>query len=297
MRFDRSLLALITLLVFLQLALAAKVPRQAQDGSTSTIASTSEDASTSADASASSSVVVTSDKPSSSAAHTSAAITSHSTTRTSSTSPSSSAFLDQPLGNNTSKGDPLPLTPKLTPGIGIAGVVLLVSGMTYCVVGIRSKWVYISGSAAYLGSLAVVVLICYLMNPPVKPAVQGAYFVAAFFTGLVMGVLALIFKEITQGLGCLLGGFCLAMWFLVLKPDGLIGSQVGKAILIGVMSLAAFALSFSHYTRDYGLLACTSFAGATITVLGIDCFAKGGLKEFWLWLWGKRIVCKHQSRG
>lgn len=126
------------------------------------------------------------------------------------------------------------------------------------------------------------------MNPPVSPAVQGAFFIAAFFTGVTLGGLSLIFQEVTEGLGCLLGGFCLSMWFLVLKPDGLIGSQGGRAIFIACMSVAAFSLSFSSYTRNHGLIVCISFAGATITVLGIDCFSKAGLKEFWLWLWSKR---------
>ena len=84
----------------------------------------------------------------------------------------------------------------------------------------------------------------------------------------------------------MLGGFCLAMWFLVLKPDGLIESRGGRAIFIGIFSVAAWSLSFSHYTRTYGLIVCISFAGATIAVLGIDCFSRAGMKEFWLYLWG-----------
>ncbi|KAI7234634.1 hypothetical protein KC330_g4707 [Hortaea werneckii] len=42
------------------------------------------------------------------------------------------------------------------------------------------------------------------MNPPVSDAIQGAYMVAAVITGLIFGALALIFKEVTEGLGCLL---------------------------------------------------------------------------------------------
>lgn len=126
------------------------------------------------------------------------------------------------------------------------------------------------------------------MNPPVTDAVQGAFFVAAFIPALLAGGVAYIFKDITEGLGCMLGGFCLSMWFLVLKAGGLITSTTGRAIFIGVFSAVGWALSFSHYTRTYGLIGCTSFAGATITVLGIDCFSRAGLKEFWLYIWGKQ---------
>lgn len=130
------------------------------------------------------------------------------------------------------------------------------------------------------------------MNPPVSDAVQGAYMVAAVAIGTIFGALSLIFKDVTEGLGCLLGGFCLAMWFLVLSPGGLISSTTGRAIMIAALCLAFLSLSFSHHTRSYGLIFCTSFAGAQIAIIGIDCFSGVGLKEFWIYLWSKRFPCK-----
>ncbi|KAF2084666.1 hypothetical protein K490DRAFT_48714, partial [Saccharata proteae CBS 121410] len=182
-------------------------------------------------------------------------------------------------------GKGLPLQPKITPAIGIAGIVLIATGVIYTLIGIKKRWISISLSTAYLVALAVTVLIVYVMNPPVTDAIQGAFFVASCVTGVIFGAVALIFPDVTDGLGCLLGGFCVSMWFLVLKDGGLIISTTGKAIFIALMSLAGFSLSFSHYTRSYGLIACTSFAGATIIILGIDCYSRAGLKEFWLYLW------------
>ncbi|RYN23117.1 hypothetical protein AA0112_g9550 [Alternaria arborescens] len=181
--------------------------------------------------------------------------------------------------------DPLPIHPKLTPAMGITGVLLLLSGIGYAIVGIKNKWVYVFGSAAYLTALAVTVLIVYLMNPPVSDAIQGAFFVAAFFTGVIFGILSLVFSDITEGFGCLLGGFCLSMWFLSVKDGGLITSGTGRAIFIGCMSAGGYSLAFSHYTRTYGLIASIAFSGATATILGIDCLAGSGWKEFWLYLW------------
>jgi hypothetical protein len=123
------------------------------------------------------------------------------------------------------------------------------------------------------------------MNPPVSNGIQGAFFVAAFVTGVIFGVLSLVFADITEGFGCLLGGFCLSMWFMSLKSGGLIGSSTGRAIFIGCMSAGGYSLSFSHYTRNYGLIASISFSGATAAILGIDCLARSGWKEFWLYLW------------
>ncbi|KAE8381378.1 hypothetical protein BDV26DRAFT_255453 [Aspergillus bertholletiae] len=123
------------------------------------------------------------------------------------------------------------------------------------------------------------------MNPPVRVAVQGAYLVAIFFTGVTFGALSLVFKELTEGLGCLLGGFCCSMWLLSLKSGGLLTETNSKSGFIGAISVAFYALSFSHYTRPYGLMASTGISGGTSVALGIDCFSRAGWKEFWLYIW------------
>jgi hypothetical protein len=53
------------------------------------------------------------------------------------------------------------------------------------------------------------------------------------------------------------------------------------------MSAGGYSLSFSHHTRNYGLIVSIAFSGATATILGIDCLSRAGLKEFWLYLWGE----------
>lgn len=180
----------------------------------------------------------------------------------------------------------LPLEPRITPALSIGGVVLLLTGIVYALIGVKNRWVHVFLSTAYLASLAVLVLILYVLNPPVSNAVQGAYFVGILMSGLIFGGGALVFKEVTEGLGCLLGGFCLSMWLLTLKEGGLMTSTGGKAIFIAVFAVVCWSLSFSHYTRPYGLIGSTSFSGATSFVLGIDCFSRGGYKEFWVYIWG-----------
>ena len=123
------------------------------------------------------------------------------------------------------------------------------------------------------------------MSPPVSNAIQGAYFVAIFVTGLIFAAGSLVFQEVTEGLGCILGGYCLAMWLLTLKAGGTIMSEGGKAIFIAIFAVVAWSMSFSHYTRPYGIIGSTSFSGATAIVLGIDCFSRAGYKEFWLYIW------------
>jgi hypothetical protein len=185
----------------------------------------------------------------------------------------------------TATPNALPLQPEITPGLSVAGILLILSGVAYTLVGIKNKWLHIYFSAAYLASLAVTVLILYVMNSPVNNAIQGAYVVAIAMTGLILGGAAIVFTEMTEGLGCLLGGFCFSMWLLVLKPGGLLTSTSGKSIFIAAFTLAAFSTSFTRYTRPYGLIIFISFGGATATVLGIDCFSRAGLKEYWAYLW------------
>lgn len=180
----------------------------------------------------------------------------------------------------------LPLTPVVTPGWGVAGAILIVTGVVYTLIGIKNNCLHAFGSAAYLSSLCTTVLIVYVMVLPVSNAIQGAYVVAVVCTGLLLGGGAIVFRDLTESLGCLLGGFCFSMWLLSLHDGGLLqDNTTGKVIFIIVFTLAGFSLYFSQYTRAYGLMALMSFAGATVIVLGIDCFSRAGLKEFWAWIW------------
>lgn len=180
----------------------------------------------------------------------------------------------------------LPVTPELTPGWGVAGAILIITGAAYALVGIRTRWVHCFFSVAFLAAVGVTVLIIYVMTPPIRDAIQGAYVVAVVCTGVVLGGAGLIFRDVVECLGCLLGGFCLAMWLLTLKAGGLTGSGgAGTIIFICVFSGAGFAGYFSRWTRPQYMIACIALNGATATVIGIDCFSRAGLKEFWAWIW------------
>ena len=186
---------------------------------------------------------------------------------------------------NTTHIEGLPIHPEITPALSVAGALLILTGIFYTLIGIKTKWLHVFLSPAYLAGLGVTILIIYVMGPPVSNAIQGAFFVAACVTGIIAGGVSVMFADITEGLGCFLGGFCLSMWFLVLKSGGLISSTTGKIIFISLFTVGGFALYLSHWTRPYALIACISFAGATVIVIGVDCFSRAGLKEFWLYIW------------
>lgn len=181
--------------------------------------------------------------------------------------------------------DELPLAPRLTPGWGVAGAILLITGIVYTLIGIKNPRLQTFFSTAYLGGVSTAVLIVYLLYPPIPDGIQGAYVVACVITGLLMGGAATIFHEMTEGFGCLVGGFCLGMWLLTLKAGGTLTKSSDKIIFITVFSVAGFATYFVRYIRAYAQIGFISFTGATAIVLGIDCFSRAGLKEFWAYIW------------
>ncbi|KAH7632331.1 hypothetical protein B0T09DRAFT_397999 [Sordaria sp. MPI-SDFR-AT-0083] len=179
----------------------------------------------------------------------------------------------------------LPIQPKITPGWAVSGALLIVTGIVCALIGIKKRWLHTFLTTAFLASLGTTVLILYVTDPPASDAVQGAYIVAVGCTGLIVGGLATVFQDLAEGLACLLAGFCFSIWLLTLRSGGLIQHSGGKVAFIILLSLASFCLYFTRWTRNYGLIASISFSGATAAVLGIDCFARAGLKEFWAYIW------------
>ncbi|CCU81815.1 hypothetical protein BGHDH14_bgh02576 [Blumeria hordei DH14] len=177
-----------------------------------------------------------------------------------------------------------PITPHITSAFTITGILLILSGTVYTFTGVKCKKLQISFSAAYLTSISVTVLILYFMNLPVSGAIEVAYVAAAVITGLIFGYISILFTEVTEGLGCLFGGFCISMWLLVLRRGGLL-TGINMIILISFLTIGAFATSFFHHIKKHSLIIFTSFGGATSIILGIDCFSTAGLKEFWVFLW------------
>ena len=220
------------------------------------------------------------------------------TTLTARPSTTAAARLNATSGLESVDDGSLPLPPEITPALSVAGAFLMLSGVIYNLIGIKNKAIQIFISTAYLIALAITVLLVYVLNPPISNAVQGAYFVGAFVPAVGLGGVALIFKDVTEGLGAAAGGFALSMWFLVLKPGGVLTNTVSKAVFIGCWTAGIYTIYFSHHVRSYVIIGATSFAGATAVILGIDCFSLAGLKEFWVYIWalnGKLFPLKQDT--
>ncbi|KAH0373109.1 hypothetical protein KCU65_g745, partial [Aureobasidium melanogenum] len=189
----------------------------------------------------------------------------------------------------SSARDGLPLHPRLTPAFGVAGALLIMTGCAYACASIHFMRLYMFLSCAYLASICITVLIVYVMSVPdgnISNGVQGAYLVATVLPGIILGgVLSQYVQWLAKRSGCIVGGFCIAMWIEVVSPGGLITSSSMLALFIALMCLAALAPSFLKKTKEPVYMICSAFSGTTALVLGIDCYSRAGLKEFWVYTW------------
>ncbi|CAD0041206.1 unnamed protein product, partial [Aureobasidium pullulans] len=197
----------------------------------------------------------------------------------------------------------LPLAPVLTPAFGVAGAILIITGSAFCFVGKTAN-------RSFVHHLTIVCLLindCRLYgllswtysfglgvttaNLPVSHGIQGAYLVAIVLPALILGaVVSLLSADSAEWFGGFIGGFCIAMWFELLRSGGLIQSQL-VAIWIVLASLVGCACTFgaTFGAKSWPHAVSSAFAGATAIVLGVDCFSRAGLKEFWVYTWRESV--------
>jgi hypothetical protein len=140
--------------------------------------------------------------------------------------------------------------------------------------------------------ITVQVLILDVMTVPdsggISHTTQGLYLLAIVLPSIALGGLAQWYVGwLAIRCGCIVGGFCLAMWIETLCPGGVITESQMTAVLIGVMCAVSLAPSISFFKKwvELAYMVFSSFSGSTALVLGIDCYSRAGLKEFWVYTW------------
>jgi hypothetical protein len=139
------------------------------------------------------------------------------------------------------------------------------------------------------------VLIVDVMSVPdqgISNTVQGAFLIAIVLPGIVVGgLLQWLIEWLARCMGCIVGGFCMAMWLETLCPGGLIKSSQMTAVLICVMCAVSLTPSIPLFKKwvekwvELAYMIFSAFSGSTALVLGIDCYSRAGLKEFWIYTW------------
>jgi hypothetical protein len=151
------------------------------------------------------------------------------------------------------------------------------------------------------------VLIVDVMSVPdqgISNTVQGAFLIAIVLPGIVVGgLLSWLIKWPARCMGCIVGGFCMAMWLETLCPGGLIKSSKMTAVLICVMCAVSLAPSIPYFKKwverwvELAYMIFSAFSGSTALVLGIDCYSRAGLKEFWVYTWRILLTCHRSSQS
>ena len=147
-------------------------------------------------------------------------------------------------------------------------------------------------------------------NPP-STTLRGLYTLACIIASLIGAGAGVFFYNQTKYLVPAMGGFALG-WFIEACKDngatggsivgrwGLIGGQLKKFVssssllilkvkLLNTGFTVVFFIAGLVSTFHYHLiLTSTAFIGATAFILGVDCFTRAGLKEFYIYNLGFR---------
>ncbi|KAJ3102798.1 hypothetical protein HDU96_009515 [Phlyctochytrium bullatum] len=150
---------------------------------------------------------------------------------------------------------------SLTFGPIVLGVLAIVGGLIIGVAGFRLYKPTIVIAGAILGSI-----IGYTILVQVEPE-----------KGYPNRELLLLLGSIAAGALCGLGGFFLAIFILGLKSGGLIQSGLGRGLFIAALVIVGMIIAVK--LEKPVVIVSTSFGGAYLLILGVDCFARTGFKD------------------
>ncbi|KIR68578.1 hypothetical protein I312_100331 [Cryptococcus bacillisporus CA1280] len=199
-------------------------------------------------------------------------------------------------GNDTqtwSQGDDwIPFNIVIDPAYGIAGAVLILSGIPVAVLGSKNRWSSLavaSGLAFFLFTL--VMILRFGVEPNLAPpsphppsaTLRGLYLLACLISSFIGAGLGIFFFNFTKYAISAAGGFTFGWFLLALRQGGLITSVVGRWALLGALTVVVFIASLPKRFNDLMILVSTAWIGATAFVLGVDCYTRAGLKEFYVY--------------
>ncbi|KAE8245388.1 hypothetical protein A4X13_0g5950 [Tilletia indica] len=191
----------------------------------------------------------------------------------------SNAAGDQP-------NDSLPLDTRIDGAFGTLGVLLILTGLSTALFGHRNRWSSFFMCGFYILALSTLCAILSLgVEKGVKPpsaTVRGLFLLACLIAGIIGGVMFVLFYTFAAFVVCGLGGFALGLWLQALKSNGLIEPLGLRWVLLASCTASFFAAGCVPRIHNFMVLVATAFSGATALLLGIDCFSRAGIKEFYV---------------
>ncbi|KAK4687030.1 hypothetical protein P7C73_g3090, partial [Tremellales sp. Uapishka_1] len=186
----------------------------------------------------------------------------------------------------------LPYKVALDPAYGILGGVLILSGIPVAVLGGKNRWSSLAIASGYSVMLFTLVLILrFGVEPNLQPpspsppssTLRGLYLLASLISAVIGAALGIFFFTFAKYWIAAAGGFSFAWFLLATRHGGLVDNVLGRWGLIGGVTVVSFILGLVPAASAWVTLVATAWIGATAFTLGVDCFTRAGLKEFYIY--------------
>ncbi|ORY28458.1 hypothetical protein BCR39DRAFT_468244 [Naematelia encephala] len=186
----------------------------------------------------------------------------------------------------------LPFHIKIDPAYGVLGALLITSGIPVAVLGGKNRWSSLAIASGYSVMLFTLVLILrFGVQPNLQPpspnppstTLRGLYLLACIISSSLGAALGIFLFNFAKYWVSAAGGFAFGWFLLATRSGGLIDSVLGRWGLLGGLTVMAFVASLPKVLEPHMMLISTAWIGATAFTLGVDCYTRGGLKEFYIY--------------
>ncbi|KAK6908218.1 hypothetical protein I203_102219 [Kwoniella mangroviensis CBS 8507] len=186
----------------------------------------------------------------------------------------------------------IPFNIKIDPAFGVLGGLLIVSGIPVAVLGGKNRWSSNAISSGYALMLFTLVMVLrFGVEPNIQPpspnppstTLRGLYLLACIIASFFGGAAGIFLYPFAKYWVSAIGGFTFGWFLLATRQGGLITSVLGRWGLLGGLSVGGLVASLPKQTNEWMMLISTAWIGATAFTLGVDCYTRAGLKEFYVY--------------
>ncbi|WWC70742.1 uncharacterized protein I206_104693 [Kwoniella pini CBS 10737] len=186
----------------------------------------------------------------------------------------------------------LPFKIKIDPAYGVIGALLIISGIPVAVLGGKNRWSSNAISSGYALMLFTLVMVLrFGVEPNLQPpspnppntTLRGLYLLACIISAFFGGAIGIFLYSFAKYWVSAIGGFTFGWFLLATRQGGLITSVLGRWGLLGGLAVGGLVASLPKQTNEWMMLISTAWIGATAFTLGVDCYTRAGLKEFYIY--------------
>ncbi|CED84417.1 Domain of unknown function DUF4203 [Phaffia rhodozyma] len=190
----------------------------------------------------------------------------------------------------------LPQSIRLDVPYGFAGAALIITGAGLCVLGEGNRWTSLFLAPFYAGALVTVTILLHYALPPTtqsppRELIRGVFVLIAALVGIIAGAAGVVSFNKSKFAIPPIGGFSFGWFLMATKQGGLTGqSLLWRWVLIASISVGFLVIGMLERFYRPAVIVTTAWLGASAFVLGLDCFTRAGLKEFYIYNLGYRSI-------